>query len=79
MGWLWFVPAFHMPQPLPRTADDVPQSAHLRLSRKDVDFPLGLGSWIVDIDIEMAWVAVGGEGEALLQSGLTSDPVDPVD
>ncbi|KAF8499993.1 phosphatases II [Gautieria morchelliformis] len=73
MGWLWFVPAFYMPQPLPR-ADDVPQSTHIRLSRKDVDFPLGIGSWIVDIDIEIEWVPVGSEGEASFHSSPTSDP-----
>lgn len=65
MGWLWFVPAFHMSQPPPPlpppTADDVSQSTHLHLSRKDVDFPLGIGAWIVDIDIEMAWVRCSRE------------------
>ena len=48
-----------MSQPPPGTSDDIPQSAHIHLSHKDVDFPLGIGAWIVDIDIEMGWVAVG--------------------
>ncbi|KAF8580595.1 phosphatases II [Ramaria rubella] len=58
MGWLWFIPAFHMTQPPPRTTDEAPSPVHFRLGRKDVDFPLGIGAWIVDIDIEMAWVAI---------------------
>lgn len=61
MGWLWFIPAFHMPQPPPRTLKDPPERSHIRLSRKDIDFPLGIGAWIIDIDVEMAWIPMGIE------------------
>ncbi|KAJ3517517.1 hypothetical protein NLJ89_g463 [Agrocybe chaxingu] len=59
MGWLWFIPTFHMHQP-PPTASTTPSSeslkSTLRLTRKELDFPLGLGSSIIDVDIEMEWV-----------------------
>jgi len=56
MGWLWFIPTFHMPQPPPQTASEVPAPIHFKLTRKEIDFPVGIGSWIVDLDIEMQWL-----------------------
>ncbi|CAA7268480.1 unnamed protein product [Cyclocybe aegerita] len=59
MGWLWFIPTFHMPQP-PPTASTTPApdslKSTLRLTRKELDFPLGLGSSIIDVETEMEWV-----------------------
>ena len=48
MGWFWFVPTFHLKQNEPSTV--------MRLGRKEVDFPLGPGEWIVDVEIGMEWV-----------------------
>lgn len=48
MGWFWFIPVFHM-------SDGT--VTHFRLGRKDVDFPLGAGAWIVDLDVEMEWTS----------------------
>ena len=56
-----------MPQPLSHSPDYVFQSTLIHLKCKDVDFPLGIAVWIVDIDIEMAWAAVG--------SGISLDPL----
>ncbi|PPQ66952.1 hypothetical protein CVT26_009983 [Gymnopilus dilepis] len=57
MGWFWFIPTFHMPQPPPTSASDTtPTKAHFTLARKDLDFALGIGSSIVDVDVEMEWV-----------------------
>lgn len=50
MGWFWFVPTFHMK---PGGTDVV----HLHLKRKELDFPLGAGSWILDVDVAMEWVS----------------------
>ncbi|KAF8067782.1 hypothetical protein FPV67DRAFT_1669665 [Lyophyllum atratum] len=49
MGWLWFIPTFHM-----SPASSGPTT--FRLTRKELDFPLGLGSGIVDVEIQMEWV-----------------------
>ncbi|KAG6909919.1 hypothetical protein DXG01_014439 [Tephrocybe rancida] len=49
MGWLWLVPTFHM-----APVSDGPTK--LRLTRKELDFPLGLGSAIIDVEIEMEWL-----------------------
>ncbi|KAJ7910641.1 phosphatases II [Mycena leptocephala] len=55
IGWLWFVPAFHMAQPLP--TGTTPQApTKFTLKRKEVDFPLGLGSALIDVEIEMEWL-----------------------
>ncbi|KAJ7695502.1 hypothetical protein B0H17DRAFT_1131536 [Mycena rosella] len=56
MCWLWLIPAFHMP---PAGAAAGPTT--FTLTRKEVDFPLGVGSTIVDVAIEMEWA----EGEAV--------------
>ncbi|KIY71806.1 hypothetical protein CYLTODRAFT_418520 [Cylindrobasidium torrendii FP15055 ss-10] len=52
MGWFWFIPTFHMAQP--------PSAEHpkatLKLTRKGVDFPLGLGSGIIDLEVSLQWL-----------------------
>lgn len=51
MGWFWFIPTFHMTHP--RSAAREP--TQLRLTRKEVDFPLGVGSHIIDLEVTMEW------------------------
>lgn len=61
MGWLWIIPAFHMPYPRPgqspSSSSAAPTSTKLLLTRKDLDFPLGIGAGIIDLQITMEWVA----------------------
>lgn len=45
MGWFWFIPAFHF--------DQEGKKKRWKLTKKELDFPLGLGSDIVDVEIEM--------------------------
>lgn len=68
MGWFWFIPTFHMPQPppFPSPAFSAPspspsssQTMHLVLTRKELDFPLGAGSALIDVDVTLEWVAPG--------------------
>lgn len=58
MGWLWFVPTFHMPQPPPYS--DPPQPSNMSskfvLQRKELDFALGIGSSIIDVEISLEWL-----------------------
>lgn len=53
MCWLWFIPTFHMPQP--SSPSDAPKAKFL-LTRKELDFPLGVGSSIVDVEISLEWL-----------------------
>ncbi|KAG6820917.1 hypothetical protein H0H93_009691 [Arthromyces matolae] len=50
MGWFWFVPAFHM-------ISSSEEPTKLLLARKEIDFPLGLGSAIIDVEIQMEWLS----------------------
>ncbi|KAJ3862635.1 phosphatases II [Lentinula novae-zelandiae] len=58
MGWLWFIPTFHMPQPPPYS--DPPQPSNISskfvLQRKELDFALGIGSSIIDVEISLEWL-----------------------
>jgi phosphatidylinositol-3,4,5-trisphosphate 3-phosphatase/dual-specificity protein phosphatase PTEN len=46
MGWIWFIPMFHMAQPAKGIT-------RFLLTRKEVDFPLGVGSAIIDVEISL--------------------------
>jgi phosphatidylinositol-3,4,5-trisphosphate 3-phosphatase/dual-specificity protein phosphatase PTEN len=51
MGWLWFIPTFHMPHP--RSSSQAPTK--FVLTRKDIDFPWGVGAGIIDVEISLEW------------------------
>ncbi|KAG8905161.1 large subunit of alpha-aminoadipate reductase, partial [Tulasnella sp. 417] len=51
-GWFWFIPAFHMPS---RDSEASRAPTEFKLTRKEVDFPLGPGSWLIDLTLEMEW------------------------
>ena len=51
MGWFWFIPTFHMHHP--RGAAE--QSATFVLTRKELDFPVGIGANIIDVAVSMEW------------------------
>ncbi|RDB30349.1 Phosphatidylinositol 3,4,5-trisphosphate 3-phosphatase and dual-specificity protein phosphatase PTEN [Hypsizygus marmoreus] len=48
MGWAWFIPTFHMSHSSPTTK--------LLLTRKELDFPLGIGSGIIDVEVALEWL-----------------------
>jgi phosphatidylinositol-3,4,5-trisphosphate 3-phosphatase and dual-specificity protein phosphatase PTEN len=51
MGWLWIVPLFHLQQPLSRQGE----KTTVLLKQSDVDFPLGYGTLLVDIELTLGW------------------------
>jgi phosphatidylinositol-3,4,5-trisphosphate 3-phosphatase/dual-specificity protein phosphatase PTEN len=51
MGWLWIVPLFHLQQPPLRRRE----KTTLLLKRSDVDFPLGYGALLVDLELTLGW------------------------
>ncbi|KAJ6486884.1 phosphatases II [Mycena sanguinolenta] len=53
--WLWFIPAFHMP-PQPATGSTPQPPTKFTLQRKEVDFPIGVGSALIDVEMEMEWL-----------------------
>lgn len=48
MGWMWLIPAFHL--------TDNETETTIQLTRKDVDFPLGVGAWIESIELVLTRV-----------------------
>ena len=64
-----------MPQPPPSSPinrGDAKHTATFHLTRKDLDFPLGLGTAIVDVDIDMEWVSPSGSGDNVRAVKITS-------
>lgn len=51
MGWFWFIPCFHLPQP------PMPTAPHVKfvLSRSETDFPLGIGALLLDVEVTLGW------------------------
>lgn len=49
-----------MPQPPPSSDSTQPQpsstTSKLVLTRKELDFPLGVGSYIIDVEITLEWL-----------------------
>lgn len=70
MGWFWFIPIFHMSHPPPSSSSPASnvspahttETTHLVLTRKELDFPLGAGSALIDVDISLSWVVPQDEG-----------------
>ncbi|KAI0711173.1 phosphatases II [Cerioporus squamosus] len=51
MGWFWFIPTFHMHHP--RGPGN--ESATFVLTRKELDFPVGIGAKLIDVSVSMEW------------------------
>ncbi|KAH7926238.1 hypothetical protein BV22DRAFT_1009461 [Leucogyrophana mollusca] len=50
MGWLWIIPAFHMSTP-----SSPSEPTRVVFQRKEIDFPLGVGSALIDVEVLMEW------------------------
>jgi phosphatidylinositol-3,4,5-trisphosphate 3-phosphatase/dual-specificity protein phosphatase PTEN len=68
MGWMWFIPCFHLSQPPVRGAD----KTTITLPRSEVDFPLGFGALLVDVELTMGWDLDTLEEEALREPERTN-------
>ncbi|KAI6099500.1 hypothetical protein EDD16DRAFT_1497475 [Pisolithus croceorrhizus] len=47
LGWFWFIPAFHI-------SPDV-ASSEVVFTRSEIDFAMGMGKSLVDVNISMVW------------------------
>ncbi|KAF4616693.1 hypothetical protein D9613_008608 [Agrocybe pediades] len=80
MGWFWFIPTFHMPQPPPSSSSESSPSptstrTTLHLRRKEIDFPVGLGSAIIDVEVDMEWVVPSPSGTTSVAAEIAEPPV----
>ncbi|KAF7980319.1 hypothetical protein HWV62_39122 [Athelia sp. TMB] len=48
MGWIWFIPTFHIP------SNFIPTPQKFLLARKEIDFHVGIGAALVDVEIIMS-------------------------
>lgn len=55
MGWLWFIPIFHMPTP-PTDMEQSEQSTKIVLGCKEIDCLSGIGTAISDVEIFLEWL-----------------------
>lgn len=61
MGWIWFIPTFHIPS----TA--TPDPTKILLARKEIDFPLGIGAALVDVEISISPCSALEAEEGIIQ------------
>ncbi len=52
MGRFWFIPTFHM---LDNPRGSAQQGTTFVLTRKQLDFPVGIGAHIIDVAVSMEW------------------------
>src|SRR5687767_1495264 len=77
MGWMWFIPCFHLPQPPPAVGSEPAPTTKILISRSEVDFPLGFGALLVDVEIEFGW-SVEEDEVAETVSPSQADEAEPV-
>jgi len=68
MGWLWFIPCFHLPQPPMPIAPPVT----FVLPRSETDFPLGFGALLLDVEVTLGWTADGSVPSLVPEAEATS-------
>lgn len=69
MGWLWLIPAFHLPEPLPNSTTELNRVHTLHFPRSQLDFPLGPGAAVRSVLVRLEEVPEGqGGGTARLMS-----------
>lgn len=57
LGWAWFIPAFHLPEP------STPGKRHVLLfPHSQIDFAVGPGAAIVDVAVELEEISKDAEG-----------------
>lgn len=61
IGWIWFIPAFHIPSAFPLPS----APAKILLARKEIDFPLGIGAALIDVEISIS--ACSNSDEEIVQ------------
>jgi phosphatidylinositol-3,4,5-trisphosphate 3-phosphatase/dual-specificity protein phosphatase PTEN len=49
LGWLWVIPAFHLPE----STDKIPRTHRLTFTRSQIDFPLGPGQALHRVIVEI--------------------------
>ncbi|TFK49457.1 hypothetical protein OE88DRAFT_1633023 [Heliocybe sulcata] len=72
MGWFWFIPQFHIP---PEWSSTSTEPFPLVFQKKDVDFPLGIGASIIDVEVTLEQLSPG-EAHELVEPPLRATSVE---
>ncbi|EJD54825.1 phosphatases II [Auricularia subglabra TFB-10046 SS5] len=71
LGWFWFIPIFHV---APGSAGAV----HFVLEKREVDFTVGAGAWIIDVDVAMDWVGADAPAAPPATSDTSTENLEAV-
>ncbi|TFY77592.1 hypothetical protein EWM64_g6420 [Hericium alpestre] len=52
MAWMWLIPAFSLPPP-PSDSVETPEPVTVKFTHAELDFPIGLGAALIDIELSM--------------------------
>ncbi|RXK39199.1 hypothetical protein M231_03556 [Tremella mesenterica] len=64
LGWTWFIPAFHLPEPVPSTKTPIKQKVHtLHFDRSQIDFAIGPGASLRSVEVKLEEVPVDDMSE----------------
>lgn len=63
MGWLWIIPAFHMP-PFSPGSSASQKSSKASFTREEIDFLVDIGGSVIDLEVSFEWLN-GTEAEAV--------------
>jgi phosphatidylinositol-3,4,5-trisphosphate 3-phosphatase/dual-specificity protein phosphatase PTEN len=66
MTWMWLIPSFHIASETPSTS--------IVLTRNELDFPIGIGKDILDVEVKMEWCC--DEAEASYDAQVEATPAD---
>lgn len=68
-----------MPQPPPTSASQQSHTTHFVLARKELDFALGAGASIIDVDIALDWILSKDAKGVRMEPPPTQTSVDSVE
>ncbi|KAG0698713.1 hypothetical protein DFH29DRAFT_83369 [Suillus ampliporus] len=70
MTWMWFIPAFHI-------APEMSSSSFV-LTRDELDFPIGIGKDIVDVEVKIEWCQDEAD-DVPVETAQTDEPSSEVE
>lgn len=71
MTWMWLIPSFHM-------APETPSSSVV-LAREELDFAIGIGKDILDVELKMEWCGDEADYDAQVETAPLDEPLSEME